>query len=261
MSKFFDTNKKYMIKVIKDNLKDLGFKSNEIKIYVALTQLGEATAAQIAKKADLPRTTAISVLNKLSEDNYLTTHKYKGITFYWIESPQVIADTLENKIEIAKELNESLTNLYRSEAHFPFAQVYDSKTSIRKFIEKLLSQLEKGSTIYTIDSPHEGNYQKIFSEKISQSLSQLKNKRNITTHTLIPYGSYKVIDPKKLARQNIIIRELPHSIDYKSSIWIIKDLVVHFSGKPPFVCAIRHELIYSSTKSWFEYLWKTSEEK
>ena len=62
---------------IKENLKELGFNSNEVKVYIALTQLGEGTAALVAKKADLPRTTVISLLERLGSQNYITTHIHK----------------------------------------------------------------------------------------------------------------------------------------------------------------------------------------
>ena len=91
-----------MSKEIKNNLKELGFKDNEITVYIALTQLGESTAAKIAKKSDLPRTTAISILENLKKENYITAHKYRGSTYYWIESPKILVNILENKINIAK---------------------------------------------------------------------------------------------------------------------------------------------------------------
>lgn len=250
-----------MIKEIKENLKQLGFKANEIKIYIALTQLGESSAAKIAKKADLPRTTAISVLNKLAEEGYLTTHKYRGTIYYWIESPKTIGNMLEHKIEVANKLNESLTSLYRSEAHFPFAKVYDSKTSIRKFIEKTLASTKNGSIIYTIDSPDEGNYRKVFSDSINNTIIKIKNKKNITTHTLVPYGSFKGIETRKLKNQNIVLREMPEKIKFETSFWIIDDLIVHFSGNPPFIVAIKHESIVPSMKSIYDYLWSESTEK
>ena len=152
---------------IKNSLKNLGFRNNEIKVYMALTSLGEANAAEIAKKADLPRTTAISILEKLKEDNYLTTHKYRGTTSYWIESPQTLVNIFEHKIDIANSLGELLNKEYRQEAHFPFAETYDTKTGIRQYIEKFLCKLNKNSTIYTIDSPKSGNYAKIFSDKMT----------------------------------------------------------------------------------------------
>lgn len=129
---------------------------------MALAKLGEAKASEIAKVAELPRTTAISILNKLSEENYITTHTYKGVNSYWIESPQVLLDNLNSKIEIAEKLKEALPNIYHSDGRFPSAKFFDTKKSIKNFIEKTLNNLERGAIIYTIDTPHEGNYSKIF---------------------------------------------------------------------------------------------------
>ena len=93
-----------MKKIIKNQLQELGFNTNEIRVYLALTELGEAKAAAIAKQADLPRTTVISILDKLKNDNYLTAHKYRGTTYYWVESPKTIKESLLYKVDIATDL-------------------------------------------------------------------------------------------------------------------------------------------------------------
>jgi len=55
---------------LKKVLKELGFKDNEIKVYLALTELGEAPASKVAKKAGLPRTTTIDNLEHLENENF-----------------------------------------------------------------------------------------------------------------------------------------------------------------------------------------------
>ncbi len=248
-----------MVKKIKDSLLELGFKDSEIKIYIALTQLGEAAASAVAKKADLPRTTAISILNKLAAEGYITTNKYRGIIYYWIESPKVITDILENKIGVAKNLDSLLSGLYRTEAHFPSARVYDTKSGIRKFIEKTLSGLRKKTLIYTIDTPSGGNYAKIYSGDVENMFLKIKKERQIITHTLVPFGSFDAISGDKMKNQDIRIREMPEGIAFEASFWIIDDLIVHFSGHPPFVSAIRHGAIVKSMKNIYDFLWSISD--
>ena len=247
-----------MASELKNSLKQLGFKDSEIKVYIALTQLGESTAAKVAKKADLPRTTVISVLEKLKNENYLTSHKYRGSTYYWIESPKILINILESKMAIANQLSENLTNLYRSEAHFPFGQVYDTKSGVRNFIEKTVSNSDKGSTIYTIDTPHEGNYSKIYSNNIENIILSQKKKRSIKTKTLVPFGSIKSINLEKLEVQEIEIREMPEGIKFEASLWLVQDMLVHFSGNPPFVVAVKHEKIVLGAMSIFNFLWSIS---
>jgi sugar-specific transcriptional regulator TrmB len=250
-----------MLKEIKNSLEELGFYSNEIKVYIALTQLGEATASEVAKKADLPRTTAISILNKLKGDNYLTAHQYRGTTYYWIESPRVIVNIFENKIGVAKNLDSLLTDLYRSEAHFPSAQIFDTQTGIKKFIEKTLSNLKKKTLIYTIDTPGGANYAKIYPENVEKMFLKIKKERQILTNTLVPCGCFGGIAEYKIKNQNIMIREMPAGVDFGSSFWIIDDIIVHFSGNPPFVAAIKHGTIVKSMKSVYDFLWSISSPK
>lgn len=246
---------------IKTYLEELDFSNNEIEVYIALTKLGEATAAQIAKKANLPRTTVISILDKLKGDNFCTAHKYRGVTFYWIESPRTIVATVEQKLEAAEALSGLLTHLYRSEAHFPFVEVFDTKDSIRKFIERILTDTKNNSVIYTIDTPHAGNYAKIFSDHFGNMFLKIKKKKKILTKTLIPHKSFAGIAVEKLKQQDIVIRELPKEINFDASLWIINDLLVHFSGKPPFIAAVRHESITMGIKAIYNFLWNLSEPK
>jgi sugar-specific transcriptional regulator TrmB len=247
-----------MIKQIQKSLKELGFNHNESNVYIALTQLGESTAAQVAKKAELPRTTAISILEKLEEKNYISTHSYKRVTYYWIESPRTIKESLLNRVKIADELDKMLTDLYRSEANFPHGYIYDTKSGIKSFIEKLLINVKDKSIIHTIDSPKQGNYSKIYSDHFTSTLNELKKKKGIVTMTLVPHGSFDAIDPEKMNIQHIVIRELPPEIKFTSSVWIVDGFVVMFSGNPPFISALRHPVITESTKSLFDYLWNIS---
>jgi len=250
-----------MIDQIKQSLKDLNLSENEVKVYVALTQLGESSASKIAKKANLPRTTAISILEKLALHNYISFYQYKGMKYYELESPKVLQNVFSHKLEIAQGLEDFLKDLYRTEAHFPFANVYDSKKSIKSFIQNVLTNADKKSFVYTIDVPHMGDYNKVLSESSADLMRNLKEKRQLTTKTLIPYGTFDSINPQKLKGQNIIIREMPETVQYKSSMWFIGNLLVLFSGKPPFIVSIHHKLILESLKSVYDFLWNISTPK
>lgn len=245
---------------IKNNLKELGFQENETKVYIALTVLGEAKAAQIAKKADLPRTTVISILNRLAENNFITTHHFRGATYYWIESPKTLSSILKYRMETADKLGLLLTDLYREEANFPSVEIYDTKSGIKNQIEKVITGLKKKTIIYTIDTPEAGNYAKIFGGS-QENIMSLKKKNDIMTYTLIPHGSFKGIASQKIGNQDIKIKELPASVDFSGSIWIIGNRIFHFSGNPPFLVVIKHDNIVKGVKGLFNFLWQIAEEK
>ena len=243
---------------IAEYLRELGLNTGEIKVYQALAKLGEAPASQVAKSANIPRTTAISILEKLILDKLISAHKYRGKTFYWIESPQAFIDSLNIKLDLAKEMDITLRNIYKSDGVFPAVKVHDTVSGIRSFIEKIISNSKPKSIIYTIDSPNKGNYSKIYPERIETTLLNQKKKKDIHTLTLIPHGSFKDIASYKLKNQYITLKELPEVIDFGSSFWLINDKLVHFSGNPPFIVAIRHEKIVESFKQLFDFLWNIS---
>jgi len=246
---------------LKNYLRELDFNKNEASTYLALAKLGEAKASQIAKLAELPRTTVISILNKLVEENYVTIHVYKGLTFYWVESPQVLVDVLNNKVKIAEKLKEILPNVYHVNGRFPITRFFDTKKGIKNFIEKTLNSLTKGVIIYTIDTPHEGNYGKIFSDDLENVIFNIKKTRGVTTRTLIPAGSFLEISKNKLSRQDIVIKELPVGLKFKGSLWLIKDMLINFSGNPPFLVATKQNDIVDGMKGLYDFLWQASTPK
>jgi DNA-binding Lrp family transcriptional regulator len=256
LSKGFDNMNK-----IAKNLKDLGFSKNEITTYIALTGLGEAKAAAIAKRADLSRTTVINILERLEKEGLVSSNKYKGSISWWIESPHILKNIYENKISIANSMVDALSGMYRADHIFPGAKIYDTKEGIKNFTERLLISLKHGSIICTIDSPRVGNYQKIFSDEYNTVFVNLKKKRSIITRTLVPAGTFATIDKRKLAQQNITIRELPPKIEFESSVWFTSDVTVFFSSKPPYLVAIKNPAIYDGLKSIYDFLWQTSESK
>lgn len=245
-------------KILKQHLKDLDFIETEIGVYLSLVELGEAPASIIAKSADLPRTTAISILEKFRSKNLVSTHKYKGVTYYWVESPRLLSESFSRKAGTAMEVDKLLSGLYRSGSPFPSGEIYDTRSSIRTFIDKVLTNLPQKTIIYTIDTPGEGNYQKIYTEQIEKKVIELKKKKSIHTHTLVPHGTAITINTEKLSAQNIRTRELPKGVEFKGSLWIVGDKIVHFSGNPPFVVSFEHKQLIVGIKNIFDFFWETA---
>ena len=243
------------MKRITTTLKDLGFSQNELAVYLALTLLGEAKASVIAKKAGMSRTTALSILDRLSKQGYLTSNKYHGTEYFWIESPMVIKESFKNKAQLADDLALSLGSFYRAGHSFPSGKIYDTKAGIKAQTEKMILGC-KSPEILTIDSPGSGNYQKVFSDDYNNMLLKLKKQKAIATKTLVPSGSEKIIEPNKVKNQIITIKELPLGLNFEASIWLVDDKLVLFSGNPPFMTIIKHDSLVKSFRRLFNYFWQ-----
>ncbi|HSI21053.1 MAG TPA: helix-turn-helix domain-containing protein [Verrucomicrobiae bacterium] len=241
---------------LRSTLRELGLSKNEAKVYAALTTLGEAKASVVAKKVDLSRTTVISILSRLEEGGFVSANKYKGVISYWVESPNVLKETLEAKLVVADHLNLLLTDMYRADSAVPAVKVLDTRDAIRSFIEREIATLKKGDEILTIDSPLSGNYQKVLSDEYYYAMLNMKDRRGISTKTLVPAGSVGDVDPQKLAKQRIELRQLPEGVDFDASLWIMGNKLYLFSGTPPLVVMIKHQSIVASMESLFMSLWE-----
>jgi hypothetical protein len=93
---------------------------------------------------------------------------------------------------------------------------------------------------------------------VEQVILRLKREKQLTTHTLVPSGAMQGIDTAKIRMQRIILRELPLGVQFGASLWLIGDVLVHFSGIPPFAVAIRHPHIVRGMQELFQYLWRIS---
>jgi len=246
-----------MIKNAKDCLKELDFGKNEIEVYLALVKLGEAKASQIAKAADLPRTTAISILAKFLDSSYITSSVYRGATSYWIESPNSILETLQNRISYAEKLKAIIPDLYHIDGRFPTSKIIDTKSGIKNFITKALGGLNDGSLIQTIDTPREGNYKKIFSEEVEGFLNEIKKKKKLQTNILVPAGSLADINKQKINKA-ISIKEMPIGLIFSGSIWLMGNSLVLFSGNPPFLVEIKHKAVINGFRGLYQFLWINS---
>ncbi|MDD4983647.1 MAG: helix-turn-helix domain-containing protein [Candidatus ainarchaeum sp.] len=78
-------------------LQDIGFTESEVKIYLALLELGESTAKAILEKTNLYNSVLHSSLNRLIAKGFVS-YIYKGrMRYYCAAEPQIIQDYLSEK--------------------------------------------------------------------------------------------------------------------------------------------------------------------
>ena len=81
-------------------LEQLGLTEKEAKIYVALLEVGEATAQQLATKSGINRATTYVTLENLLKRGLASNITKKKKTYFIIESPQQILDFLDKEKEM-----------------------------------------------------------------------------------------------------------------------------------------------------------------
>ena len=171
-----------------DIFRDLGFSEREIKVYLALLELGSTTVGPIAAKTRLQHSKVYQTLEKLI-DRGLTTFVLKSKTKYFqAEEPKQILAIIKEK---ERNFNEILPKLEQKQqqAQSPqTAKVYEGYKAIKSMFDSILDELDSKSYYYVfafkaeyVESPLASR----FLRNIHQQLSEKKVDDRLIAHKSI----------------------------------------------------------------------------
>ena len=193
-----------MLTKLSKQLRDFGLSENEVSVYIALLQDGSDTAANIAKKAKLNRSTTYVQLDTLMNYGLASTFKKGKKTFFSPESPHNVKRLITAKIE---ELEQERDNIVKT-----FEGAEGLKTMREAIIESNVDafyMLYNADQLYEIYEPDEllnfsqrrakkgiygnGLYNKKgkpFQKVYNQKMLQLDRKKFPIDADIYVYGDY-----------------------------------------------------------------------
>jgi predicted transcriptional regulator len=150
-------------------LKKIGFSQNEAKVYLAALESGLNSAQNIAKKANLQRTTTYSVLGYLVERGVIGKSKENNKTRYKAESPNKLLSIINDlHQEIQKKLPE-MEAVYNGSETKPRIVFYEGKGAIQNVYDDTLREKPKEILEWNTDAYF--NYPTVDQVYISKRMS------------------------------------------------------------------------------------------
>ncbi|MFA4872727.1 MAG: helix-turn-helix domain-containing protein [Patescibacteria group bacterium] len=148
-------------------LADIGFSEKEAKVYLALLALEAATANEIAKKADINRTSAYDVLEILIKRGVVSKYKKKSRTFFNVSDPRKLIAYLEHeKADHEKTIEKQKTavsvilpeliSLQMPLSTRPKVQFYEGEKGMREAYEDTLNAKEGILAYANVETVHAG---------------------------------------------------------------------------------------------------------
>lgn len=115
-------------------MQELGIRGKTYSAYMAALELGEASVNQIAVRAELGRTTAYSVLERLEEEGLIrfVTRDEKRLVVP--EDPHVLFDKMEKRQRTLTNLMPQLCSLYNSSRTKPEIRFYEGENAVRNVL-------------------------------------------------------------------------------------------------------------------------------
>ena len=132
-------------------LKQFGLNGKEAMVYLAALEIGNSTAAEVAKKAGLPKSTVHDLLKKLQGHGLVSSYSKKNRKYFAAADPDKL---IERSRQLAKQrenvfdkLLPELEAIANKGAIKPRVRFYDSREGIEVVIQELLA-----------DAPDEFNF-------------------------------------------------------------------------------------------------------
>ena len=94
--------------MLTDALKQLDFSQNQVKVYLALFDLGESRAGALIKETDLHRHIVYTVLDELIERKLVTKVIKNKVQYYQAIDPTPLLLELQQKQEVATQVIKEL---------------------------------------------------------------------------------------------------------------------------------------------------------
>ncbi len=119
-------------------LERLGYNHNEIKVYITVLKMGEGTVAEIARKAQLPRSTTHLVVIDLQKKGLVNLCLKRKHPVWLAESPSRLLHDLHEKEESLRRLLPELQALRHEAKHKPVVKYFHGASKVTLILEEVL---------------------------------------------------------------------------------------------------------------------------
>ena len=149
----------------KDLLENIGLTGSEIKVYLALLELGSTTKGPIVKKAGVASSKIYQLLDKLSKKGLVSTVVKSNVKHFEAAPPDRILDfirkkkeRIENQEKEMKKILPALKEKRSTKGMESETQVFKGKKGAKTAVKDIIKTLDKGEELYVLgnSSPSPG---------------------------------------------------------------------------------------------------------
>jgi hypothetical protein len=241
----------------------LGFSENEVSLYLDLAELGKASASILAKRSNMPRTTAYSVLEGLAKKGLISEEQQNATTYFSANNPKALLRLVEEKLESAKQQEKTARLLvdalspYFTNKHFsiPRLQFFEGRSNVTTMLYDHFFQWQ--ASIMKYDKTWWGYQDHTFVDE-HQKWLQFHWANKLADEKIHLFSNRAPIEEALAGKvSNREIRPVPEEYGFSSSIWVLGDyIVLMMTRQDPQYAFQMHDAVFASNlRSVFKLLW------
>lgn len=248
---------------INEKLAKIGLKSKEVKAYLAILKLQKANPHQIAKEANIERTTIYKILDDLTARGLVSRSMSGKRLNYIAETPEMLKNMLDEQQSVVKQILPYLNALQGSRGEKPVIKFYSGKDDIRKVLTNSLDSREKMRRDFAfvenvVDLFGLKFIHKQIEDRIKKGIKVKSLRRAIKGRKISEEDWYLKKDTDNLLRE---VRYLPESINFEPLVIIYDHTVAIISSKKEsYALVIESPEFSQAMKTLFDIAWQSAKE-
>jgi len=240
-----------------DVLEDIGLTKGEIKVYLALLELGGGSAGAIKKRTGLQNSVVHMCLNNLIQKglvNYVEKGKRR---FYSATAPEHLIDFLEEKKRRLQDLLPKLIEKQKEKVEYQ-VHIYEGQKGLKAIHEDILKELGKDEEFLVMAAPVEA-HEKF--EAFLLDFHKRRQKKGIGLRCIYKKESKKYAEVRR-GMKNTQIKYLPMELTAPMWVTIYKNkTILIVVGNITLGILIENKTIADNFKEYFELIWKISKDQ
>lgn len=245
---------------IESILEDIGLTKNEIKIYLALLELGSTTTGPIIKKTGIHASKVYDGLERLADKGLVSYVIIANTKHFKAVNPDRILDFLEEKKNIINNQEEEIKKvlpILKSKQQLIHdeteAEIFRGWKGMETVYKMLRETLKKGDMNYVFGASKGENEEQvmIFFTKHLKLLAKKGIKQKIIYNEEARGNIPENLKHPKLFQ----VRHLQNTTPSEINIWSDKVMIVLLTKKP-IVILVTNKKVAESFKQYFEVMWK-----
>ncbi|MFH1358515.1 MAG: helix-turn-helix domain-containing protein [archaeon] len=226
-----------------DKLKEAGLTENEVKVYLALVDLGPSLAGQISRKTGLHRRSVYDITEMLIKKGLIGYILKNNRRYFEASSPNRIIEILKEKEDLLSPVVSDLLEKFKGRKEKQETNFYKGKEGLKAIFE---DQLNYKEILVLGASPKAYEVLQFYFKWYDKKRKSRKIKTKIIAYD------------KKIKNISLSeIRYLPQKYESPVAVNIYGNkTAIILWAKEPIVIAIRNQEIADAYRNYFELMWK-----
>ncbi len=236
---------------IEEELRQLDFTDNEIKVYLTLLRVGRSKAGKLSKESSIERTSTYNALKRLVEKGLVASVIESNETVFSPAEPEKIIDMFKEKEERASMLVPKLKELKKFEKEKENILKFRGYSGVKTVLNDVLNTCKQSEEYLIMGT--EGQ----LSERMpvfAKIFVARKDKKDLKARILMKEGS----EGKPFSKFTKV-KYVPQEVVSPANVTIYKDKVaVMLWSAIPEAIIIDNSDVAKTFKSYFEFMWKNA---